>query len=75
MSMKSFAVGVVCGVLASSVVAMAAEKIGVTDVRVGPTAAIGITTSADGSILYVVNGSGLFKSADGGATWTKLQVE
>lgn len=43
-----------------------------TDVRVGPTAAIGITTSSDGSIVYVANGNGIFKSIDGGEKWNKV---
>jgi len=43
-----------------------------TDVRVGPTAAIGITTSSDGSIVYVANGNGIFKSTDAGETWNKV---
>ncbi len=43
-----------------------------TDVRVGPTAAIGITTSCDGSTVYVANGNGIFKSTDSGTTWGKV---
>ena len=43
-----------------------------TDVRVGPTAAIGITTSSDGKIVYVANGNGIFKSTDAGETWNKV---
>lgn len=74
MSKASFFAGFIIG-LALSGAAFAADRIGVTDVRVGPTAAIGITTSADGRTVYVVNGNVLFKSSDGGSSWSKLQAE
>ena len=43
-----------------------------TSVRVGPTAAIGIATSGDGSIVYVANGSGIYRSKDSGGNWEKV---
>lgn len=75
MDKKSFYCGLVAGVLLAGATVVAAEKIGVTDVRVGPTAAISVTTSSDGQTVYIVNGNGLFKSLDGGANWRKLPVE
>jgi len=63
------------GALSATAIAATAQKIGVTDVRVGPTAAIAITTSADGNIVYVANGNGVFKSTNGGETWIRLPVE
>jgi hypothetical protein len=43
-----------------------------TDVRVGPTAAIGVATSCDGKIVFVAHGNGIFRSSDSGATWDKV---
>ena len=43
-----------------------------TDVRVGPTAAIGIATSCNGDVVFVANGHGIFKSSDGGETWNQV---
>lgn len=63
--------GFIVGIGAS---AIASQK-DLTNVRMGPTAAISVATSADGQIVYVVNGSGFFKSDDGGATFTKLHKQ
>ncbi len=63
------------GALSATSLSVAAQKLGVTDVRVGPTAAISISTSADGNIVYVAHGNGVFKSSDGGGTWKKLSVD
>lgn len=63
------------GVTFAATAAFAAQKIGITDVRVGPTAAISIATSADGSVVYIAHGNGVFKSTDGGETWKKLPIE
>jgi len=45
---------------------------GLTDVRVGPTAAIGISCSADGEIVYIAHGNGVYKSNDGGKNWKQI---
>ncbi len=44
-----------------------------TDIQ-GPRAfsAVSVATSADGGIVYVADLAGVFKSADGGRTWAKL---
>ena len=60
------ALGVLIGL---SVQSFAAKP---TDVRVGPTAAIGVSSSCDGKVVYVANGNGIFKSSDGGTTWTQV---
>jgi len=75
MTSRTFAFAALAGALASACIAVAAEGLGVTNVRVGPTAAIGVATSADGLTVYVANGNGVFKSADGGLTWRRLPVD
>jgi hypothetical protein len=71
---RRLAVGVTLGIIAVAAVA-ATQKTGVTNVRVGPTAAVALATSAVGSIVYVASGNGVYKSSDAGETWTKLPVE
>jgi len=56
---------VICGTSVLLAGAALASR-GVTVVRVGPTAAIGVACSAGGSIVYVIHGKGVFKSTDGG---------
>ena len=71
---SAFFFGLSPGFAVSAVAAVLAHG-GVTDVRVGPTAAIGIATSADGATVYVVHESGLFKSTDGATTWHEMPVQ
>ncbi len=75
MTIKSFALGALLASGAVAGIVVAKDGLGVTDVRVGPAAAIGIAASADGKTVYVVNGNGLFKSTDGGEHWRRLEVD
>ena len=50
-------------------------KNSITDVRVGPTAAIGVACSADAQTVYVAHGNGFFKNTDGGETWKQIPVK
>lgn len=43
-----------------------------TDVRVGNTATIGVSTNCEGNIVYIANGNGIFKSSNGGETWDEI---
>jgi hypothetical protein len=72
---RKVVVSISVGALFVTALAAAAQKLGVTDVRVGPTAAISVATSADGNIVYVAHGNGVYKSTDGGEKWRKLPVE
>ncbi len=45
---------------------------GLTDVRVGPTAAVSVACSADGKIVYVVHGNGVYKRTNGSKDWDKI---
>lgn len=75
MVVRVWMVGLAIASLGAVSVAVVSQKLGVTDIRVGPTAAISVSTSADGKIVYVAHGNGVFKSSDGGETWRKLSVE
>jgi hypothetical protein len=67
-SVLILAAGVILG-LSAQVIAKPSKP---TDVRVGPTAAIGIATSSDGAIVYIANGNGVFKSVNAGSSWVKV---
>ena len=68
----TIALGVVLGFILGMAVTVTASAKGLTNVRVGPTAAIGVATSADGQIVYIVHGNGIFKSTDGGINFTEI---
>lgn len=60
------------GIIFAFALLVLANASSLTDVRVGPTATISIATSADGKIVYVAHGNGVFKSEDGGANWAQI---
>ncbi len=63
---------ILMGVLLLIVVAVTAWAASPTSVRIGETAAIGIATTCDGEVVFVANGYGIFRSKDGGETWTQV---
>ena len=75
MTIKSFVLGALLASAVFAGIVVAKDGLGVTNVRVGTAAAIGIAASADGQTVYVVNGNGLFKSTDGGDHWRRLEVD
>jgi hypothetical protein len=73
MKTRELALGLVIGVgLAATTTAIARSVI---DARSGPAVAISVATSADGTIVYVANPNGFFKSINGGETWQSMPVE
>lgn len=71
MSIRSFVAGALAGIAVAGLASVSLAG-GSSPWEVG-THDIGIATSADGEIVYVVSVRGFFKSSNGGETWKEMQ--